>query len=108
MSKSSELHGRYVKKIRQIKETESVPTHTMGDDVVGKIEFDYSTRSPRDYVISGPISGRASGPGREFLSGDDAEIWAREHFGNRFKHRIRESERGGRWAILIAPPSEPG
>ena len=108
MSKSDELRGKYVKKIRQMKETESVPTHTMGDDVVGKIEFDYSTRSPRDYVISGPISGRASGPGREFLSGDDAEVWAREHFGSRVKYRIRESERGGRWAILIAPPSEPG
>jgi hypothetical protein len=99
---------KYIKQINSIRETESVPTHLMDDSVVGKIDFDYSTRSPRDYVISGPIAGRGSGPGREFLSGDDAEAWGREHFGNRFKYRIRESEKGGRWAILIAPLSELG
>lgn len=83
---------------------EAVPIHTMDDTLVGKIDFDYSTRSPEDYVISGPISGRGRGPGREFRSGDEAELWGREHFGNRFKARIFGSERGGRWALLIAPP----
>jgi hypothetical protein len=105
---SPELHQKYIRNIIKISETEKVPTHLMGDDVVGKIDFDYSTRGPKDYVVSGPIAGRGSGPGREFLSGDDAEVWGREHFGNRFKYRIRDSEKGGRWAILIAPLSELG
>jgi hypothetical protein len=100
---SSEHKHKYIRELTKIRETETVPTHLMGDDVVGKIDFDYSTRGPNDYVISGPISGRGSGPGREFLSADDAEAWGREHFGNRFKYRIRDSEKGGRWAILIAP-----
>lgn len=87
---------------------EVVPTHTMDDTLVGKVDFDYSTRSPKDYVVSGPISGRGAGPGREFLTADDAEAWGREHFGNRFKARIFGSERGGRWAILISLLGEPG
>lgn len=108
MSKSNELHGKYVKNLNQIKETDSVPTHLMSDEIVGKIDFDYSTRGPGDYVISGPLTGRGKGRGREFDTIDDAENWARQHFGNRFKYRIPESGKGGRWAILIAPPGEPG
>lgn len=103
MSKSSELHGSYVKKFNQTRESNIVPTIVMGDDIVGKIDFDYSTRAPGDYAVSGPISGRGAGPGREFLSANDAEDWGREYFGNRFKHRIFESEKGGRWAFLVIP-----
>lgn len=94
---------RYIKHISDVQESNAVPSILMYDDVVGKIDFDYSTRHPRDYVVSGPIDGRGGGPGRVFLSGDDAERWAREFYGARFKHRIRESEKGGRWAILVAP-----
>lgn len=99
---------KYIKQLDVTKESNTVPSVLMNDDVVGKIDFDYSTRHPKDYVVSGPIDGRGKGPGRVFLSGDDAEGWAREFFGARFKHRIRESERGGRWAILVAPLNEPG
>lgn len=103
MSSQKDHQHAYNRKL-DLARSSIVPTITMDEDTVGKIDFDYSTRGPRDYVISGPISGRGKGPGREFNSGDDAEIWGRDNFGNRFKGRIRESERGGRWALLIAPP----
>ena len=95
--------------LTKIREDNPVPNIGMEESAVGQIDFDYSVRGPGDYVISGPLSGRmGKGPGREFVSGDDAEAWGREHFGPRFKYRIIDSERGGRWALLIAPPDFPG
>lgn len=80
-----------------------VPTIGMDDDTVRQIHFDYSTRGQEDYVVSGPITGKSTGKGREFYSADDAEEWGRHHYGDRFKYRILDAEKGGRWALLIAP-----
>lgn len=77
----------------------------MSDDEVGALPVEYSTRAPTDYVVSGPIRYESNGRGRVFASADVAEEWAREKFGARFRSRIVDAERGGRWAMLIAKES---
>jgi hypothetical protein len=87
---------------QQLQEDNPLPTIVMDDATVKQIPFNYPTRGPGDYVVSGPISGKSTGKGREFISGSDAEEWGRAHYGARFKYRIFDAEKGGRWALLIA------
>lgn len=81
------------------------PEYWMDDEEVESVAFNYSTRHPDDWVISGPL-GRARGPGRRFSSWEAAERWAREFYGNRFKGRIAEADvpDGTRWAFLVKGP----
>lgn len=91
-------------------EPPDVPTVHMSDDEVANAAFEYSTRHPTDWVISGTLPG-GGGPGRAFASWSLAEKWAREKYGNKFKARIKEASKsrtddaglvsGGRWAFLI-------
>lgn len=76
------------------------PQYWMGDDEVAELEFDYDDRAPTDFVISGPLAG-TDGPGRSFPDWDDAEKWAREKYGSRFKRRMPAPEDSPRWAFLI-------
>lgn len=89
--------------LEKLRDDNPIPTALMDEELIGKVDFDYSTRGPGDYVVSGPITGKSTGPGREFNLSDDAEEWGRAHFGDRFKYRIFDAEKGGRWAILVAP-----
>src|SRR5690242_19782929 len=68
--------------------------------------FAYSTRHPDDWVISGPLGPRGSGPGRRFMSWRLAEKWAREFYGERLRGRVAEAaiEGGNRWAFVIRGP----
>lgn len=89
-----------------VRASAAVPTSWMDEQEVRECE-DYSTRAPTDYVVSGPICGEirplgSIGRGRVFDSADLAEEWARNHFGSRFRGRIKEAERGARWAMLIS------
>lgn len=97
MSTKSLKHDRDYSTIKQ-----QGPTLHTSEDALEKLEIDYSTRADTDYVVSGPITQRGGGPGRNFPTADDAEWWARDYFGNRYKQRITDAERGGRWAILVA------
>lgn len=85
------------------------PSIMMSDDEVAGTTFEYSTRAPTDWVISGPLP-TGAGPGRVF-SWAAAEKWARAKYGKKFKGRIAaaaksrlddsEMQGGGRWAFLI-------
>lgn len=97
-----ELGNKFRKKLEKLQEVTSVPNVHLNDDEVERLSFDYSIRAPGDYVVSGPITGIGGGPGRVFATADSAEEWARGYFGNRFRKRITDSERGGRWSILVA------
>lgn len=74
----------------------------MTDEEVEGTEFEYSTRSPTDWVISGTLPG-GRGPGRAFTNWSAAETWARNKYGGRLKGRIAEAATsdGFRWAFLI-------
>lgn len=80
----------------------SGPTVHTSEDALEDLEIDYSVRSATDFVVSGPIAQRGGGPGRNFPTADEAEAWAHEYYGNRYKRRITDAERGGRWAILVS------
>lgn len=83
-----------------------VPEYWMEDDEVEHQEFRYSTRDPSDWVISGPLGKLGAGPGRRFANWTQAERWAREFYGARFRGRIAEAavEGHNRWAFLIKGP----
>jgi hypothetical protein len=85
--------------------TNSVPEYHMEDDEVENTQFEYSTRHPADWVISGPLAAGA-GPGRRFQAWEEAERWAKQFYGKRLKGRINEAQREGcnRWAFLIKGP----
>lgn len=84
------------------KYTPRAPDIGMDDDEVESTEFEYSTRAPGDYVVSGPL-GDGGGPGHRFQTVTAALIWlTRKVGGKRIKQRIRESEAGGRWSFLVA------
>jgi hypothetical protein len=94
--------------LMQVRANAAVPTSWMDDDEV-RVCDDYSIRAPTDYVVSGPIMHDMYGTapkycraGRVFRTADLAEEWARNHFGARFRYRINDAERGGRWAMLVA------
>lgn len=78
------------------------PDSNMSATEVERVFFEYSTRGPNDWVISGPIGTRGAGPGTNFPSADAAQEWVNEKYGKRVRQRIYASERGGRWAFLIA------
>jgi hypothetical protein len=77
----------------------------MDDADVENIEFAYSDRAPEDWVSSGPLGNDFFGPGRYFETWPEAEAWAREFYGKRFKGR-KPDEPGsaGRWAFVIRGP----
>ena len=83
-------------------EPEQLPGCWMEDEEVENLNVSYSTRAPGDWVISGPLP-EGGGPGRRFDSLKQAERWAREFYGARFKGVIREAANEGcnRWAFLI-------
>lgn len=86
--------------------TPRVPDIGMDDDEVELTEFEYSTRAPGDYVVSGPL-GDGGGPGHRFSTVTAALIWlTRRIGGKRIKQRIIEAETGKRWAFLCSPPKE--
>lgn len=62
-------------------------------------DVEYSTRGPRDVVLSGPVIG-GSGPGRYFQNRRLAYLWARGKYG---PERVRRTEREckWRWSFLI-------
>lgn len=74
------------------------PEYHNSDDEVADTEWQYSTRHPTDWVISGPLAD-GKGPGRRFVSWKLAERWAREFYGDRLKGRVETH--GLRWAFLI-------
>ena len=84
----------------------AVPMYWMEDDDLEKIEFDYSTRHPDDWVSSGPLGAHGAGPGRRFGSWREAEKWARAFYGARYRGRIPEASVEGhnRWAFLVRGP----
>jgi hypothetical protein len=84
------------------------PEYHMGDDEVESMEIDYSTRGPGDWVLSGPLGQHGGGPGRRFVSIQQAEAHARALHGDRVKCRITEATLFGanRWAYLIAAKKE--
>lgn len=73
-----------------------LPEHWMSDEEVEQMEVDYDDRSPGDYVISG-------GFGKRFWNWDEAEKWAREKYGPRFKRRVGTLDQPY-WAFLIRAP----
>lgn len=79
-----------------------VPEHWMQDEEVECGNFKYSTRHPKDWVISGPL-GVGGGPGRRFANWTQAERWAHDFYGKRLIGRIAEAaiEGHNRWAFLI-------
>lgn len=82
------------------KET-NTPAYNLSDSDIEKLNIDYSTRAPTDYVVSGPITKHGGGPGREFFTADDANTWGKLRFGLRYRWRITDGEKGGRWAFLV-------
>lgn len=79
------------------------PDCGMDDSDVENTVFEYSTRHPLDWVISGPRGELGSGPGRRFATVKLALAWATGKYGARLKWRIREASNNGgnRWAYLI-------
>lgn len=78
----------------------STPTHDMDDDAVENTQFEYSDRPPGSWVVSGPLRD-TPGPGRRFAFWRQAEVWAREKYGDKFIRRVVELEGTGRWGMLI-------
>lgn len=83
----------------------STPQYWMDEAEIEKLAFEYPDRHPEDWVSSGPLA-QAKGPGRRFQSWGQAERWAREFYGARFKGRIQEAAtpEGTRWAFLVKGP----
>jgi hypothetical protein len=81
----------------------TIPEYHLGDDEVEAMFVDYSTRAPEDWVISGPLGGHGSGPGRRFDTIKEAQKWAKEKYGERLRGRISEATLfgGNRWAFLV-------
>lgn len=79
------------------------PEYHLSDDEVEGMDIEYSTRAPGDWVLSGPLGGWGTGPGRRFATIAQALKHARELHGDRVKGRITEATlfSGNRWAFLI-------
>lgn len=80
------------------------PEFHLTEQEVELCEFEYSSRHPADWVVSGPMGpyGRNVPRGRHFYSWEDAEAWAKEKYGARLVGRpagIPEESR--RWAFVI-------
>jgi len=85
--------------------TPTIPHMGMDDDEVENTDFGYSTRGPDDWVSSGPLGEGGHGRGRAFDTWVDAEAWARDFYGQRFKgKKPDEPNSGGRWAFIIKGP----
>lgn len=89
---------------------EFLPDCGMEDGDVEQLNVPYTARGPLDWVSSGTLVEMETEPGRRplryFPTWDDAELWAREFFGTRFKGRIMDAVNSGtpRWAFLIQGP----
>lgn len=91
-----------------------LPDCAMDAEDVAVLNVPYSTRAPDDWVSSGTLdptyAEKAAKHGwrslRYYATWDDAEKWAREFFGERFKGRIQEAVDSGasRWCFLIKGP----
>lgn len=58
-------------------------------------------RSPGDVVLSGPVLGKGSGPGRVFSSPEAALEWARGKYGEHNVALLNYREEMPRWAVLV-------
>lgn len=67
-------------------------------ELATSVVVDYSTRGPRDVVMSGPIA-NGWGPGRAFKGRRQAYIWAATKYGSDRVQPVKEV--AGRWAFLI-------
>jgi len=87
---------------------ELLPDCGMDPDEVEILNVPYSTRGPDDWVSSGTLDPEYSGERklRYFPSWGDAERWAREFFGDRFKGRVLDAVNSGApiWAFIIKGP----
>ena len=80
------------------------PSYVLSDDEVEATEWEYPDRAPGDWVISGPLGSEGTGRGRWFANWRQAEKWAREKYGFRFKRRVPEAAQyGASWAFLVGP-----
>lgn len=61
----------------------------------------YVVRGPRDVVLSGPLTGRSKGPGREFETPEAAFNWAKDKYGEDRVTLIIPHEEVPRWAVLV-------
>lgn len=78
----------------------------MDPEQVENTEFEYSARSPEDWVSSGPMGEFGVGSGRWFEDIHAAAEWAKGFFKERYKGVIPEAAREGvtRWAVLVKGP----
>lgn len=93
---------------------ELLPDCAMEDEDVALLNIPYSTRAAGDWVSAGTLdplyAERALENGwrrrRYFPTWDDAERWARNFFGDRFKGRVMDAvnSQAPIWAFLIAGP----
>lgn len=61
----------------------------------------YTVRGPRDVVLSGPLLGLSTGPGRTFSSPLAALNWAKGKYGEDRVVLLNHSEELPRWAVLV-------
>lgn len=89
---------------------ELTPQCFMDVEDVERLNVPYSTRSPGDWISSGTLVPMETEPGRRparyFETWDEAEVWARGFFGDRFKGRVFDAFNSGspRWAFIIKGP----
>lgn len=61
----------------------------------------YPVRGHRDVVLSGPVLGKGTGPGRKFSSPEAALSWARGKYGEGNVSLLNYREEMPRWAVLV-------
>lgn len=81
----------------------STPDCTMSDEDVEALPVVYSTRGPKDWVLSGPLGVHGGGPGRRFATIAQARAHVEQLHPGKVKERITEATINGRnrWAFLI-------
>jgi hypothetical protein len=80
-----------------------IPDCGLNNEELEKLEVDYSDRHPADWVLSGPLGPNGGGPGRRFVTLDQARDHVTALHGDRVVRRIPEATKygGNRWAFLI-------
>ena len=63
-------------------------------------------KSGETFVLSGPLGSQGGGPGRHFAKIEQAERHVIRLYG-RYVERIREAEKGGRWAFRVLRADTP-
>lgn len=90
-----------VQRLRELHEEARTPVaEETGIDGISESR-DYPTRGPRDVVISGPLLGRATGPGRVFATWEEALYWAQDKYGIERVSLVKPNEEAVRWAVLV-------